>query len=74
MRDEAKAVEPVEVTRLVAKRLNADDAAGVAALGVRGAPRGGGQAAAGLRPEGPAKRGVPISASNTGQAGGVGRR
>ncbi len=32
MRDEAKAVEPAEVTRLVAERLNAGDAAGVAAL------------------------------------------
>jgi ketosteroid isomerase-like protein len=32
MRDEAKAMEPEEVTRLVAGRLNAGDAAGVAAL------------------------------------------
>jgi uncharacterized protein (TIGR02246 family) len=32
MRDEAKAMEPEEVTRLVAERLNAGDAAGVAAL------------------------------------------
>jgi hypothetical protein len=32
MRDEAKAVEPAEVTRLVAERLNAGDAAGVAPL------------------------------------------
>ena len=32
MRDEAKAMEPEEVTRLVAERLNAGDVAGVAAL------------------------------------------
>jgi uncharacterized protein (TIGR02246 family) len=32
MRGEAKAMEPEEVTRLVAERLNAGDAAGVAAL------------------------------------------
>jgi len=32
MRDKAKAMEPEEVTRLVAGRLNAGDTAGVAAL------------------------------------------
>jgi ketosteroid isomerase-like protein len=32
MKDEVKAMEPQEVTRLVAGRLNAGDAAGVAAL------------------------------------------
>ena len=32
MSDEAKAMQPEEVTRLVAERLNAGDAAGVAAL------------------------------------------
>ena len=32
MNDEAKAMQPEDVTRLVAERLNAGDAAGVAAL------------------------------------------
>lgn len=32
MRDKAKAMQPEEVTRLVAERLNAGDAAGVAAM------------------------------------------